>query len=139
MGGVADRPARQRLVRGVVSEELRPPHCDQAVLHAPGECGYCDALPEWQQLRVLWGVAFTGHEPKDAFTGHERPDWQVPCPADLRRGRGGAHAWAGNRPAEVDPGPAGSDPRAGFGPTGREPQRTFPVESRSWWPWRWRR
>ncbi|MEU7174649.1 MULTISPECIES: hypothetical protein [Micromonospora] len=40
------------------------PHCDQAVLHAPGECTYCDAHPDWQELRQLWGIAFTGHTPK---------------------------------------------------------------------------
>lgn len=102
------------------------PHCDQMVLHAPGECRFCDALPLWQQLRETWGIAFTGHDPS---TG------QVPCPADVRRGRGGAHAWAGNRPSEVDPGPPGPHPRAGFGPAGTEPQRSFPVQS-PWWSWR---
>ncbi len=106
------------------------PHCDQAVLHPPGECRYCDAHPDWQQLREMWGIAFTGHAPQD---------WQVPCPSDARRGRGGAHAWGGNRPTEVDPGPPGPNPRPGFGPTGREPQRSFLVEARSWPPWRRRR
>lgn len=65
------------------------PHCDQAVLHAPGECTYCDAYPDWQELRSLWGIAFTGHTP----TGRE-----VPCPSDYRRGEGGAHSWPGNQP-----------------------------------------
>lgn len=40
------------------------PHCDQAVLHAPGECEYCDGCPEWQSLREAWGIAFTGHVPQ---------------------------------------------------------------------------
>lgn len=107
------------------------PHCDQAVLHAPGECLTCDEHPSWQELRLLWGIAFTGHEP-DAF--------QVPCPADVRRGRGGAHAWAGNRPTEVNPGPPGPNVKAGFGPRGDEPQTSFPGVDRWWIPrWIWRR
>lgn len=69
------------------------PHCDQSVLHAPGECEYCDQRPEWQALRQRWGIAFTGHTP----TEH-----QVPCPSDQRRGRGEAHAWGGNRPTHVE-------------------------------------
>lgn len=70
-----------------------PPHCDQLVLHAPGECRYCDANPDWQTLRELWGIAFTGHAPG----AH-----QVPCPSDQRRGTGQAHTWGGNRPTNVD-------------------------------------
>lgn len=66
------------------------PHCDQSVLHAPGECGYCDSRADWQALRHYWGIAFTGHTP-DAG--------QIPCPSDARRGVGGAHVWGGNRPA----------------------------------------
>ncbi len=69
------------------------PHCDQSVLHAPGECQYCDKTPGWQALRVIWGVAFTGHEP--AETGAK-----VPCPSDAARGTGGAHVWPGNVPSK---------------------------------------
>jgi hypothetical protein len=65
------------------------PHCDQRVLHAPGECAYCDAHPEWQELRQLWGIAFTNYEPE----GNE-----LPCPSDKARGTGGAHVWSGNVP-----------------------------------------
>jgi hypothetical protein len=36
------------------------PHCDQRVLHAPGSCQYCDAYPKYQELRVAWGINFTG-------------------------------------------------------------------------------
>ncbi len=68
------------------------PHCDQAVLHAPGECVYCDKHPEWQDVRLMWGIAFTGHEPVAD---------EVACPSDMRRGVGGAHDWDGNRPAAV--------------------------------------
>lgn len=34
------------------------PHCDQKVLHAPGECQYCDERPEWQELREAWALLF---------------------------------------------------------------------------------
>lgn len=105
--------------------EFFAPHCDQAVLHAPSTCEHCDAYPAWQHYRQVAGIAFTGQEPAEG---------QVPCPSDARRGRGGAHAWGGNRPTEVDPGPPGPHPRPGFGPRGDEPQRSFPV--RSWLPWR---
>lgn len=59
------------------------PHCDQRVLHAPGECEYCDRHPQWQALRVAWGIAFTGHAPE---TPADTP-WlaQLPCPADFNR------------------------------------------------------
>lgn len=65
------------------------PHCDMRVLHAPGECEYCDGLKRWQALRVVWGIAFTGHEPIDG---------QLPCPSDAARGTAGAHVWPGNQP-----------------------------------------
>lgn len=37
------------------------PHCDSNVLHAPGECEYCDHYPVEQQARVTAGTPFTGH------------------------------------------------------------------------------
>ena len=66
------------------------PHCDASVLHAPGECVFCDRHPDWQALRIAWGIAFTGHAPTER---------EVPCPSDQRRGTGQAHVWAGNRPS----------------------------------------
>lgn len=65
------------------------PHCDSSVLHAPGECEYCDRRPEWQELRKGWRIAFTGHEPKHG---------EVSCPSDQRRGTAGSHVWPGNQP-----------------------------------------
>lgn len=65
------------------------PHCDARVLHAPGECEYCDRYPDWQRLRQTWGVAFTGHDPT--------PD-QVPCPSTVIRPLDVINAWPGNRP-----------------------------------------
>lgn len=65
-----------------------PPHCDPRILHAPGDCEYCDKHPEWQALRLAWGIAFTGFEPE----GTELPD-----PATHARGE--AHCvWPGNKP-----------------------------------------
>jgi hypothetical protein len=52
------------------------PHCDQRILHAPRECEFCDMHPEWQALRVLWGIAFTGYTPEGT---------ELPCPADAAK------------------------------------------------------
>lgn len=68
------------------------PHCDQRILHAPGECEFCDRYPEWQALRLAWEIAFTGHDP----TGE-----QLPCPADNARpewSESDHQRWPGNRP-----------------------------------------
>lgn len=74
---------------------LTLPHCDSAVLHAPGECAYCDEHPDWQALRHMWGIAFTGRRPVEG---------EVSCPSDARRGYGDSHAhtWGGNRPTEIE-------------------------------------
>ena len=37
------------------------PHCDSNVLHAPGECEYCDLYPAEQHARIRLGINFTGH------------------------------------------------------------------------------
>jgi hypothetical protein len=64
------------------------PHCDALVLHAPGECRYCDAHPDWQQLRQMWGLNFTG----------KTQPTKAPCPAERRRPASLIHRWFGNRP-----------------------------------------
>jgi len=69
----------------------RFPHCDQAILYAPGECEFCDMRSEWQELRVAWGVAFTGH-----LAGEDGAI--VPCPADVARPNAAHQHWPGNRP-----------------------------------------
>lgn len=76
-----------------VDQAFFAPHCDQRVLHAPGECEHCDRYPAWQHYRQV--VAFI------AFTGHEPTADQVPCPSDATRGTGQAHGWGGNRPTRV--------------------------------------
>lgn len=35
------------------------PHCNTEVLHAPGECVYCDMYPERQQARIAGGSPFS--------------------------------------------------------------------------------
>jgi len=62
------------------------PHCDQRVLHAPGECEFCDKHSDWQALRVAWGIAFTNYEPEDK---------ELPCPANYARGDM-VNRWHGN-------------------------------------------
>lgn len=99
-----------------MTELSRFPHCDQRVLHAPGECEFCDMHSEWQELRKAWGISFTGHapqgslptcgqpilrgkhyypgavclRPRDHEGGHEPyPAWDIlPCPADFARPEG---------------------------------------------------
>lgn len=62
------------------------PHCDSLVLHAPGECVYCDKQPTLQALRVELGINFTGHDDPD----------KEPCPAEKRRKRETINRWPGN-------------------------------------------
>jgi hypothetical protein len=64
------------------------PHCDSRVLHAPGECEFCDRHPDWQELRVVWGIN---------FTGHYVPNRQ-PCPAEQARPLNVINRWPGNVP-----------------------------------------
>ena len=66
------------------------PHYDPKVLHAPGECQYCDRRPEWQALRITWGIAFTGYEPSPEKK-------ELPCPAWYARGEN-CQKWGGNVP-----------------------------------------
>jgi hypothetical protein len=68
------------------------PHRDSRVLHAPGECEYCDLHPELQEARLRGRIA---------FSGHPAPDNGFPCPADaaVEAGeRGDYNRWPGNTP-----------------------------------------
>jgi hypothetical protein len=67
------------------------PHCDARVLHAPGECSFCDDHPEWQSLRIHWGIAFTGYQPDEEKK-------ELPCPAWYARGEN-CQVWGGNKPS----------------------------------------
>lgn len=84
---ITPKEARKYTKRGV------PPHCDADVVHAPGECVFCDVTPGLQESRAADGIAYTGHEPVGD---------QLPCPSDARRGLAGAHVWGGNRPVTED-------------------------------------
>jgi hypothetical protein len=68
-------------------DHSKVPHCDSRVLHAPGECRYCDGFPEWQQARRVWGINFTGHHDK----GFRK------CPSESSRGLKTIEQWPGNR------------------------------------------
>jgi hypothetical protein len=74
--------------------DFQVPHCDQRVLHAPGECQVCDAQPEWQWLRQTWGINFTGHHEKTDERGHPL----LPCPSETARPLGRINQWDGNVP-----------------------------------------
>lgn len=67
---------------------LQFPHCDPRILHAPESCEYCDMHPEWQYLRQMWGIAFTGWEPDEK---------ELPDPATHARGFANLNAWGGNK------------------------------------------
>lgn len=64
------------------------PHCDARILHAPGECEFCDRHPDWQEFRVQNKISFTGHREKGFLA----------CPADRARKFEVHQAWGGNRP-----------------------------------------
>lgn len=74
------------------------PHCDSRVLHAPGECQYCDAHPEWQELRESWGINFTGHHKKASDFGTPF----LPCPSEAARPLANINRWDGNVPMKGD-------------------------------------
>lgn len=79
-----------RSERMLVDGVLCGPHCYARILHAPGECEYCDRFPFLQLAREMWGIN---------YTGHYEPDRQ-PCPADAARGDN-HQAWPGNRPVPI--------------------------------------
>lgn len=68
------------------AERAFAPHCDSAVLHAPGECRFCDQYPDWQELRQLWRINFTGH----------MQDRKTPCPSVWFRDPLVRDLWGGN-------------------------------------------
>ena len=77
-----------------MAEEQRAfmPHCDSTVLHAPGECEFCDQYPDWQSLRELWRINYTGKD------DHEK----VPCPSLYFRDIDLINRWPGNLPKRKD-------------------------------------
>lgn len=63
------------------------PHCDARVLHAPGDCIYCDHYPEAQQGRIARGENFTGKGPDVATDAR---------PLEV------INLWPGNRPVNAE-------------------------------------
>lgn len=64
------------------------PHCDPKILHAPNECTYCDGHRDWQELRDVWNINFTGqHDPNKST-----------CPAEKARPLSTINKWSGNTP-----------------------------------------
>lgn len=47
---------------GYFHKQYPYPHCNTEVLHAPGECYYCDHYPERQAARAASGTPFTPNE-----------------------------------------------------------------------------
>lgn len=70
------------------------PHCDQSILHAPGECRYCDMHPDWQEYREAARINFSGQHDVD----------KAPCPSEHFRPAEVRDRWPGNR-AYLDGGP----------------------------------
>lgn len=95
--------------------EPRYPHCDARILHAPGECRFCDLHPDWQELRKVWMVAFTGHAPST----HAHAGTQVPCPADYNRpplAPNDHRHWRGNVATTAEPVNESAASRMIYGP-----------------------
>lgn len=69
------------------------PHCDSEVLHAPGECVYCDHYPHAQAERSVLGINFTGHVDPDKKS----------CPSTRHRSLETIEKWPGNRPRVFSP------------------------------------
>jgi len=66
------------------------PHCDQSILHAPGACGHCDHYPDFQHVRTVMRIAFSG-TPEETGTGD-----LAPCPSTWFRSPEKRDRWGGN-------------------------------------------
>lgn len=58
--GDRSRSARPQFEQYVAVTRGKAPHPDPTVLHPPGVCEACDHRAEWQTLREIWGLPFTG-------------------------------------------------------------------------------
>lgn len=62
--------------RDIKRVNVSTPHRDARVLHAPGECRFCDNHADWQALRQMWGICFTGYTPEAD---------ELACPSEVDR------------------------------------------------------
>lgn len=53
------KPAQQGAFDQTITPRATAPHCDFRVLHAPGDCEYCDQYPDWQEYRKIAQINFT--------------------------------------------------------------------------------
>ncbi len=94
-------------------EPIQFPHCDSRVIHSQSDhCKYCDESG-LQQIREMWGIAYTGHsDEEEEFYDHRLGRLsrrkKIPCPSERDRPVETIHKWPGNRPyqdaeAEVPP------------------------------------
>lgn len=92
MSWFREKMAEAPLIPVTVRERAFAPHCDQRVLHAPKHCQYCDQYPDWQELRRLWGINFTG----------ENVAGKIRCPSEELRSLETINRWPGNQPSLGD-------------------------------------
>ena len=77
----------------MTEERAYAPHCDPSILHEPGACDACDEYPDWQQMRTVQQINFTGQYDSD----------KAPCPSVYFREVGVRDRWGGNRPWKGKP------------------------------------
>lgn len=78
--------AETKNANAVYTTRAPSPHCDMNVLHAPGECVYCDNYPDFQAARIRDNIN---------FTGKTNPNLK-PCPATMKRTLERIERWPGN-------------------------------------------
>lgn len=74
------------LKRKKTEDRAYMPHCDSSVLHAPGECEFCDEYPDFQHYRVVARINFSGHYDRN----------KAPCPSTFFRPEATIDKWGGN-------------------------------------------
>lgn len=76
-----------------MTDDRPAPHCDPSILHGPDSgCTFCNECPDWQALREMWQINFTGEYDTD----------KAPCPSVYFRSVSDRDAWPGNRPEGYD-------------------------------------
>jgi hypothetical protein len=90
------------------------PHCDSRVLHAPGECRYCDEYPDQQLRRIQSNINFTGHHDPD----------KALCPAERLRPIERINRWPGNTAKGYTPEPEAEQLIADLTALAQEPRRS---------------